>query len=167
MKMTNAQAATYCNAQAVSSLTGKPSGEEASREWDRLRAEIETDGLETVERRLTTWLEQVQAERDPHRSANTSVADAFLAAVYDEDEIKRAIAGDLKEKVKLEIEKQSTYPLRALYLSYLRNHLGNVEDEAANLEDYEEARENIEEQLKRFELEYGKWITNALAAQEE
>ena len=167
MKMTDTQAAAYCRSRASASLTGRPSGEEASREWNRLRDEIEQDGLEEVESRLTTWLEKVQADTDPRRTADTSIADAFLDAIYDEDEIKRAIAGELKEKVKQEIERQSTYPLRALYLQHLRNFLGNVQDEAANLEDYEQAREEIGEQLEQLESEYGKWITDAIAAQED
>ena len=143
MRMTDIQAAAYCRSQAQASLTGKPSGEEASREWHRLRDEIEHDGLEAVEARLTTWLEQVQADQDSRHAANTGIADELLEAIYDGQEIKRAISGELKEKVKEEIDKQSTYPLRVLYLQHLRNFLGNVQDDAADLEDYEQAREEI------------------------
>ena len=35
------------------------------------------------------------------------------------------------------------------------------------LEDYKDAREEIEEQLQKFEEEYGQWVTDALEAQEE
>lgn len=167
MKMTEAQAAAYCGSQAQASLNEGPRGEEASREWNRMRNEIEQDGLEAVERRLIAWLKQVRADQDSRHTANTNVADAFLTAIYDEEEVKRAIAGELKERVKQEIEEKSTFPLRVIYLQHLRNHLGNVQDDATDLEDYEEAKEAIIEQLERIETEYGQWITDAIAAQED
>jgi len=167
MRMTDAQATAYCKSQGLASLTGRPSGEETSREWNRLRDEIEQNGLDAVEARLTTWLEQVQADQDPRHSAHMGIADELLNVIYDSQEIKRAIAGELKEKVKEEIDKQSTYPLRALYLQHLRNFLGSVQDDAADLEDYEQTREELEEQLEQLETEYGKWITDAIAAQED
>ena len=150
MRMTDTQAANYCSAKATRG--------EASQEWNSLRAEIEKDGLDTLERRRRSQQASTVASRRD---------DEFLAAIYDEQEIKRAIAGEVKERVKKEIDEKSSFPLRVLYLQYLRNHLGNVQDEAADLEAFQTARNDIEQQLKQFETEYSAWITDAILAQED
>ena len=150
MRMTDIQATSYCRAKAIRG--------EASQEWNTLRTEIEKDGLDIVERRRSIQQTSTLAPR---------VDDDFLAAIYDEQEIKRAIAGEVKERVKKEIDEKSSFPLRVLYLQYLRNHLGNVQDEAADLEAFQTARNDIEQQLKQFETEYSAWITDAILAQED
>lgn len=162
MKMTDTQAAEYCKSKALLSLSrSSPSGEEDSHSWSHLRDEIERDGLDIVEARLVTLV-----DNNP-RNAYIDIANELLAAIYDEEHIEPFIAADLKVKVIEEIDKQESYPLRALYLKYLRDHLGNVEDGTADLEDFEEAREDMERQLHQYELEYGAWITSAMEAQEE
>ena len=153
MHMTDTQATNYCFSQAKS-LTGT-SHEEGIRTWSRLASEIRQDGLDAVVSRL-----------EGEQAIDTSITETFLAAISDEEEVKRAIAGELKEKVKQEIDEKSTLHLRVIYLQYLRNHLGNVQDDAADLEDFSRARKDIETQLEQLEVEYGAWITNAIAEQE-
>ena len=153
MYMTDTQATNYCLTQATS-LTGT-SHEEAIRTWNRLANEIRQDGLDAVVSRL-----------EGEQAIDTNITETFLAAIYNDEQVKRAIAGELQEKVKQEIDEKSTFPLRVIYLQYLRNHLGNVQDDAADLEDFSRARKDIEMQLEQLESEYGMWITNAIAEQE-
>lgn len=161
MRMTDTQAAEYCDNKARNSLNGTPSGEQASRNWNRLYREIEQDGLDAVEERENKWREKVQADRDPRHTADTRVTDEFLEAIYDDDKVNQAIAGELLEKVEEEISKQNTIPLRFIYLQKLRDHLEYVVDGTEKLQSYHEVKEEVNEELRKFEEEYGAWVDEA------
>jgi hypothetical protein len=169
MKMTDKQAIELCTRRAELSLSmaGGLGGEQKSRDWTRIRAAIEEEGLDAAYEAQEAWVASVGRNTDPRRTADTSVAMEFMEAVYDNDLIDETIAYDIREKVEAEIDKTADKPLRHLYLTFLRDHLTNVIDGAADLMDFEDAIDAIETQLTPLELEYSKWITEARAAQED
>lgn len=165
MRMTDAQAISYCKNHAEGALDGTPSGEEKSRIWHQLREELEQKGLDVVEQTTTRW-------RDEHTGVTTHRVNmtwilygTFLDAIEDDDIIQRAIARELLVRVQAEAMSKSSLPLRTLYLSYLREHLNNVIDGAAELEDYQDVRKNMEYDIEQLEKDYGSWIRSALDAQ--
>jgi len=171
MKMTDEQAATYCDRQARISLFSRgPGGEHTSSEWRRLRNEIKDDGLEATEARLNAWKERLVKDTDPRHTADTTNTDRFLDVIYDDEEIDQCIASEIRYKIEDEItklEKDNSTSLRLCYLRYFRDHLSNVEEGVADLDAVEGPRDDMLTQIELFEGEYSQLIIDARAAQED
>jgi hypothetical protein len=174
MRMTQVQAIAYCHHQAMSALHGSPTENQRSILWNQLCTELERGGLDIVERACVLWRDTqmdplhhgIVVVPDPRESITWTLYGTFLDALYDEEEIGRAIAGELLPRAQGEIVEDQWVSLRAYYLSCFRGHLVNVRDGSSALGEYEEVRERIEADLRKLEEEYGTWIDEALKAQQ-
>lgn len=163
LRLTDTQAAAFCRQQAELSLAS-PGKTSDSHSWRQFSAEIEHEGLDAVEKRLLQWRNTPSS--DPRRR-DTHIADKFLDALTDRDEVMFAIASELKEQIDQEREQlDSTDELQSAYLQELHVHLNSVRNGSAELEEYEAVRTRLEGLLLRFEQEYGARITAAIRAQE-
>lgn len=157
MRMTKEQAIRYCTQRL-----NDEQDQEKHEIWQRLRAEIKQQGLDPVLARIEENIDDIIKEWGSDNSPEEDLA----AATTSDNSVMIAIAHDLLKRTAQERELYQNIPLRAYYLMALQKFLENVLRESAHLKSYAEAREGIESDLFNLEETYGKWIDDAIAAQE-